>query len=370
MKIWIAGILSTCLIISAALSAGGVSQRDLSTVQGKISSVRQKLAQTKKKQKAVQSQLYHTQRQLRDTRSDLGSTRRHLTQARGDLDRINRDLREMENKLDDRRDELAVRLADAYKNPPTTYLTALLSTGDTWSAMTRATMVQYVVENDKAILADLRETREKMRKKEIAQRQRLREITSIQRTLSAQEQREKQLAWAQDSQLKTILRDRRAYESHLDGLLRESSRIASMIRASQSTPAGRQRASVAFKGGFIRPVSGSVTSPYGMRYHPILKKRKMHTGVDLRASSGTPIKAAASGTVIISGWMNGYGNTVVIDHGGNTSTLYAHCSSLNVRVGQKVSQGSTIAKVGSTGWSTGPHLHFEVRKNGQPVNPM
>lgn len=121
--------------------------------------------------------------------------------------------------------------------------------------------------------------------------------------------------------------------------------------------------------GFVRPVPGPITSAFGPRSHPILGYVRMHTGVDFRAPSGQAIAAAAGGTVILAGAYGGYGNTVVIDHGGGVATLYAHQSSLNVGYGATVSAGNVIGYVGSTGLSTGPHLHFEVRVNGSPVNP-
>lgn len=122
-------------------------------------------------------------------------------------------------------------------------------------------------------------------------------------------------------------------------------------------------------GGWRRPAVGRLSSRYGMRYHPILRRRKLHTGDDIAAAHGSPIKAAKSGRVLYSGWKRGYGNTVIIDHGGGVTTLYGHASKLNVRAGQPVKAGAYIGNVGSTGYSTGPHLHFEVRKNGRPINP-
>ena len=116
----------------------------------------------------------------------------------------------------------------------------------------------------------------------------------------------------------------------------------------------------------------TITSPYGNRLHPILKKYKLHTGIDIAGSgcNGKNIVAAAAGKVITAGWLSGYGYTVMIDHGGGVVTLYAHSQKLLVKVGQQVKAGEKIALVGSTGNSTGPHLHFEVRLNGKYVNPI
>ncbi|HEY0073891.1 MAG TPA: peptidoglycan DD-metalloendopeptidase family protein [Abditibacteriaceae bacterium] len=122
-------------------------------------------------------------------------------------------------------------------------------------------------------------------------------------------------------------------------------------------------------GGFCLPVRGRLSSRFGMRYHPILRRRKLHTGADVAARQGTPFRAAREGKVLFSGWKKAYGNTVIVDHGDGVATLYGHASKLNVRAGQPVKAGQHIGNVGSTGWSTGPHLHFEVHKNGKPVNP-
>jgi murein DD-endopeptidase MepM/ murein hydrolase activator NlpD len=121
---------------------------------------------------------------------------------------------------------------------------------------------------------------------------------------------------------------------------------------------------------FIWPVNGSVTSGFGPRTHPIYGGSRMHTGVDIAASQGTPIKAAGDGVVKMAGWNGGYGNWTLIDHGGGLATGYGHQSRIAVSVGQHVSTGEVIGYVGSTGASTGPHLHWEVRVNGNPVDPM
>ena len=113
-----------------------------------------------------------------------------------------------------------------------------------------------------------------------------------------------------------------------------------------------------------------MVSPFGWRIHPILGYRKFHTGIDIAVGYGVPIHSAGAGTVIYATWMGGYGNVIIVDHGDGLSTLYAHQSSLAVGNGARVARGQTVGYVGSTGFSTGPHLHFEVRVNGNPVDPM
>jgi murein DD-endopeptidase MepM/ murein hydrolase activator NlpD len=121
---------------------------------------------------------------------------------------------------------------------------------------------------------------------------------------------------------------------------------------------------------FIKPVHGRFTSNYGYRRHPIFGDRRFHTGIDIAAPTGTSVAAAKEGTVIFAGWKSGYGNCIIIKHQFGYTTLYGHLSRISVRVGQWVSQGQTIGRVGSTGNSTGPHLHFEVLKFGVHTNPI
>jgi murein DD-endopeptidase MepM/ murein hydrolase activator NlpD len=153
--------------------------------------------------------------------------------------------------------------------------------------------------------------------------------------------------------------------SEAGALEQQSSALAAQIQAAQSAASPSYSAPASHSSsGFIWPVSGPVTSPFGMRWG------RMHTGIDIGVGYGTPIHAAAAGRVIYAGWMSGYGNLVFIDHGGGISTGYAHQSQIAVSLGESVSQGQVIGYVGCTGHCFGPHLHFEVRVNGNPVDPL
>jgi murein DD-endopeptidase MepM/ murein hydrolase activator NlpD len=156
---------------------------------------------------------------------------------------------------------------------------------------------------------------------------------------------------------------REEYLAEVDALAAQSAALAEAIRGSQAQ-AGSSGTGAPSAAGLIWPVDGVVVSGFGMRWG------RMHEGIDITASTGTPIRAAAAGTIIHAGWLGGYGNLVVVDHGNGLATAYAHASAILVVVGQAVSQGETVSLVGSTGNSSGPHLHFEVRVNGVAVDPL
>lgn len=153
------------------------------------------------------------------------------------------------------------------------------------------------------------------------------------------------------------------FERELDQLAVEQGRIEDLIDG-ESSGGGTA------PGVLVRPVPGRVTSPFGPRAHPILGTVRMHTGIDMSAPYGQAIRAAAGGRVILAGAYGGYGNTVMIDHGGGMVTLYAHQSVVRVGYGENVGAGETIGESGSSGLATGPHLHFEVRIGGTPVDPL
>ena len=172
---------------------------------------------------------------------------------------------------------------------------------------------------------------------------------------------------AQERQsLASIKESEREYLHEVDGLAQVSAQLAAQIQSAQARSAagGISTGSGVSSSGFIWPVQGPIVSPFGMRWG------RMHEGVDIAVRTGTPIHAAAAGTVIYAGWMSGYGNLVVIDHGRGLATAYGHQSAIAAGNGQSVSQGQVIGYVGCTGHCFGPHLHFEVRVNGAPVDPL
>jgi murein DD-endopeptidase MepM/ murein hydrolase activator NlpD len=175
--------------------------------------------------------------------------------------------------------------------------------------------------------------------------------------------------------------DEEQYAAAIDALEAESDAIerrladlaeqrAAAAESDESDSSADTTDSSESSGDLLRPVDAPITSGFGYRTHPVLGTERLHTGIDFGASEGTPIVAAADGTVESAGYLGGYGNAVIIDHGGDEATLYAHQSRLAVSAGAEVSRGQLIGYVGSTGLSTGPHLHFELRINGEPVDPM
>jgi murein DD-endopeptidase MepM/ murein hydrolase activator NlpD len=153
----------------------------------------------------------------------------------------------------------------------------------------------------------------------------------------------------------------------------EARRAAQAARRAAAIAAGLPPPPESPLGGpvsFIWPVRGPITSPFGMRTDPVTGRYALHSGIDIGVDYGTPIRAAADGLIIYAGWYGGYGNLITIDNGDSYSTLYAHCSAMYVSINQRVERGQVIGAVGATGYATGPHLHFEIRKNGVPFDPL
>jgi murein DD-endopeptidase MepM/ murein hydrolase activator NlpD len=190
------------------------------------------------------------------------------------------------------------------------------------------------------------------------------QVRALRDQLLANESRLAAARVAKRDALSSVKESKAEFLHEVAGLQAASAALASRIRAAQSAYSYAPGDTTPSAAGFIWPVNGPVTSPFGWRWG------RMHEGIDIGVGYGTPIHAAASGRVVYAGWMSGYGNLVAIDHGRGISTAYGHQSRIAVSVGQIVSQGQTIGYVGCTGHCFGPHLHFEVRINGGPVDPL
>ena len=193
------------------------------------------------------------------------------------------------------------------------------------------------------------------------------EIALLTQQLQAQKADSEIEAESQKALISRLKSDRRALEAAESQLSKDSETVTALI---QQKVAANSGVMLRGTGQMVHPCAAIITSSFGWRLHPILGYEKFHSGIDFGADYGALIAAADRGTVIFAGWYGGYGNAVIVDHGGGITTLYGHTSDLYVSEGQSVQRGQAIAAVGSTGFSTGPHLHFEVRRDGAPIDPM
>ena len=337
----------------------------------RINYYQRKLRQAKKVQKSAAHQLLVSERRLQITQANLFDIQSQLRTTRNKLSLIQAELRRLRERLRVRNEFLARRLVDTYKHGSISYLSILVGAVDFWDLLSRGYAVKKVLQKDVELIDAIEDDKRAVEAQEAVlaqQESRRSELEREQRDLQA-------TAYNQNVEHARVLRaatnDVRQYAQLLAEEQRNSRQIEALIRSLQRTPEGQKRLSQVWRGSFIPPVNSyRITSRFGMRFHPIVKEYRPHTGVDMACPHGTTIKAAAGGVVTYVGWMGVYGNTIIIDHGGGMSTVYAHGSSMSVRRGATVRQGEAIGRVGSTGWSTGPHLHFEVRKNGVPINPL
>ncbi|MHB8870175.1 MAG: murein hydrolase activator EnvC family protein [Thermoleophilia bacterium] len=339
---------------------------DIAVLDQRIDVLESELAEVKAQRDRAAAELEATRDELSRLGAQLTETRARLAQAEKDLQMA--------------QDALDRRAVNMYKSGGITYLEVLLDTRRLTDLITRLDFLTFVVEQDSRILGQVKDLRAEVNAQRVDLESKKAAAAQVEQRQAQQTDELGSLVAKQDSKLSQVEKargdkqavvakaesDKASWEKQEAALEAESDSLANEIR---SLTKGSQPA-VKGTGQFVRPVDGRVSSPFGYRIHPIFKVKKMHTGVDMSGSMGTPIRAADSGTVIQAGWRGGYGQAVVISHGDGLTTLYAHQSKILVSVGDTVSRGDTIGKVGSTGYSTGPHLHFEVRVNGSPVDPM
>lgn len=386
-------VLSGAMALAAAVGPP-VSAQDpeLEKIERRLEQRQEQLEEAREESRDVRGQLSASQQhrrgltaEVRLLQSDLAAAQARLAEveaalevARDELARWTRRLDRARADLLARQDLLNAKAANAYILGPAAYAEALLGADDLGSMADRTFYVERVLTVDVDLLAGVRVSRElvatrqdRMAVYEDNVAERFRAVRRHTERIAAMKARQEALLEQIDLEIEytaEALGDlnsaRERYEDAVAQLEAESARIQGLIQGSGSSGSG------SYDGELFWPTNGPIVSGFGYRTHPVYGTTRFHAGVDIDGACGQPIFAGEVGTVLSAGYNGGYGNATVIDHGGGLSTLYAHQSSIGVSSGQKVSRGQQVGLVGTTGLSTGCHLHFEVRINGEPVDPV
>ena len=378
-------------LVAAAPAAADDPVEQKASVDARIASLQAEIAASKANEGVLTSQLSVVADELQSAQDAVSSAEAsvsnleaQLSSAQARLDRLAALLHAQTQRLQRLRSEydkaiaiLDARVRAAYIDEPPDMLAFLVSASSFDEVIDNVELLTRIGRQDQRIArqvatakartaAERRATIETKRLQAdtvSAIAERTEEARAARDRLAAERDRLTTVRSLKQSALGDTRESRAEFVQEAESLAAQSAALAATIRGAQqqavSTGSGLPSSA-----GFIWPCDGVVTSGFGMRWG------RMHEGIDIGCAYGAPNRAAAAGTVIYAGWMSGYGNLVVIDHGNGLSTAYAHASSLAVSVGQSVAQGQTVSYVGSTGHSTGPHLHFEVRVNGVAVDPL
>lgn len=369
MSIIILLIMAVLMVPLLTVSAATKAEKD---------EVDQKIVQTKndlKKGKEKQNELFQ---QVQDINGQMEAIQNEISELENQISGKQQEIEEAEAELESKKQEvgrqnhaLDTRLRAMYKNGDTGMLQVLMGSADISELISNIEIVQKIYENDIQVLKDLKYQYE-------ALAEQIQILTDLKQQLEQQqnEKQENEETLSEkmaelESLEKQVAKDNEALEAQLDELNKESEKITEELRKQELAVSSSSGSS--YDGGsMLWPVPSyhRISSKYGYRFHPILHVNKMHMGLDISAASGEQILAASDGKVIYASVRGGYGNCVMIDHSGGIVTLYGHCSRLLVTQGQYVTRGQSIALVGSTGLSTGPHCHFEVRVNGATTDPL
>lgn len=343
-------------------------KEDFEKIQEQLKIEKERLAKTKEKERETLLRLAKTRQDLEITKKNLKKTQKELTYNQSQISSISVEIDQTQKNIRKKSITLSSKIQEIYKGNRTSFLEILFSSSSMSDFLIRSYYFGKVLEKDSRIINEILGDYHAFRRKKVVLEktvdqieQQFNTIKKDREFISDQEKAEQQLYG--------LLKTRREeYEKKVKELEKVSQELEAFIQKQQSQSQGQARAKGT--GNFIWPLIGRHTSSFGWRRHPLWRSRDFHTGQDIAAPYGSPIVAADSGEVIFAGWRGAYGKCVIISHGTTYSTVYGHMSRLYVRTGDIITKGKSVGLVGSTGWSTGPHLHFEIRVNGKPVNPM
>lgn len=370
-----AGIISSLLFMHpfAPILADDLEDQ-LQDIQGQID-------ESRNEQASWQEVIEEVSIKLKAIQADLDAANARLTAIQKEQADTNRKIQETvaaiqeaQNRLQQRQQILNKRVRSIYIHGQLSYLEVILGSKSFSDFANRLELLRRVIHSDYDLILDIQNQKAQIE----AKKAQLEADKAHLDVLAAEAQKEQDAIAAKKAEQQRVLERARANKSAAEQLEKDlidrSKQVQSLIqerlRQRKTDSSGSDESYTQGSGVMSWPCNGVITSPYGYRVHPIFGTTIYHSGMDIGVDYGTPIHAADSGTVIYSGWISGYGNAVIIDHGGGVQTLYGHNQSLNVSEGESVAKGSVIAYAGSTGNSTGPHCHFEVRVNGEPADPM
>lgn len=314
------------------------------------------------------NKLYKNQQKLEETSSSLVSSQKEYSNAQDKLDTLESNLSSALSEFSELDFQMKRRIRQIFKNQRKGFFELLLSSQDFNTFLDRIYFEGLVIKKDyKKMLYARKKAREIALLKYSIEEQKRYLSRSVKNIKYKQESIQQEIARNQNM-IQKLRTDRGTYERAERELARQSASLQSMI--SRST----MGENISIVSGFIKPISGRITSPFGWRRHPIFNSRSFHSGVDIAGPYNGNVRASNAGRVIYAGWYGGYGKVVILDHGRvngiPVTTLYAHLNSARVSRGEYVSKGQVVGFEGTTGYSTGPHVHFEVRANGRPNNPL
>lgn len=363
--------IGVCLALGQAQSVQAQSVDELKNYQNFVDQQRQIIQKQQEQINAIakpaQSRLDALKRNVRVTDAQIKDNEKKIRQAKAQLQTLNTKLQELEYDLNKKRDATSARLRYLQRQQLQRWWVTLLSSRDLNQFADRRRQIERIYSSDRKLLGDLTQKStqvEKQRNQATAQNN---EVELLTQKLKYQKANIEAEAVAQQNTIDRLKSDRQSLTQAEDRLAEDSRRLSQIILAKVQPYSGLVLP--AGSGQLMYPTIGPVTSNFGWRTHPILGTERFHAGIDFGADYGSLIYASARGRVIYADWYGGYGNSVIIDHGNGMTTLYAHCSELYVKDGDIVEKGQPISAVGSTGFSTGPHLHFELRANGEPIDP-
>lgn len=334
--------------------------------QKQMEDVKDKIDSLKKQTSDVSAQIEELDKQIEVAAQELSEVEAQLSKLNEEIKKTTAELEQAEKNIKEKQGVFNERLRVMYKKGNVGFIEVLLSSADISDLLTRREMIQALVDHDVELIKYMKEQRDIIDKKTVELKAQRSSVEAAKAQLENKKNNLEMASRAKELFMQDLQQDLKKAEAEYDKLNELAKEIESEI-------VRRQRVTSPYTGGVMGwPVPGHsrISSYFGYRIHPIYKVKKLHTGIDIPASTGINVVAAADGVVIYSGTLGSYGKVVMIDHGGGIVTLYAHNSYLSVSEGDSVSRGDVIAKVGSTGASTGPHCHFEVRKNGQYVDPL